>query len=148
MGVVLAMRRWMSRRMSVVLLLAPVLLASCGSTTRVLGNGDTEPTSASSTTLEQVPVTMSASRSVLPPATVPPVSDECSVPLTKTADGNATPLLCPTGGVNVAAWNRLARGFVDRGPLTWSQTMALGYGATPAQAGRLFCRAYSAHASV
>jgi len=47
-------------------------------------------------------------REILPPQTTPPVSDECSEPLAYSADGNATPLLCPAGGVNRLAWNDYA----------------------------------------
>ncbi len=40
----------------------------------------------------------------LTPAPSLPVSAECSIPLTTSADGNVSPLLCPNGGVNVRAW--------------------------------------------
>jgi hypothetical protein len=38
---------------------------------------------------------------------VPPVAGvvECNIPVTKSADGNATPLGCPDSGVNAAAWD-------------------------------------------
>jgi hypothetical protein len=41
---------------------------------------------------------------VLAPATDPPVANLCSAPITATADGNAGPLLCSSGAVNVQAW--------------------------------------------
>jgi len=41
---------------------------------------------------------------VLPPAPDLPVANLCSAALTTTADGNATPLLCSSGAVNVQAW--------------------------------------------
>lgn len=41
---------------------------------------------------------------VLPPATDPPVAQLCSKPISTTSDGNATPLFCSTGAVNVLAW--------------------------------------------
>jgi hypothetical protein len=41
---------------------------------------------------------------VLPPATDAPVANLCSKPITTTSDGNATPLFCSTGAVNVLAW--------------------------------------------
>ncbi len=44
------------------------------------------------------------SRQALPPATDLPVADLCSAPVQTTADGNAVPLLCSTGAVNVLAW--------------------------------------------
>jgi hypothetical protein len=42
---------------------------------------------------------------ILAPASVPPVSAECNEAVQMSADGNASPLLCPNGGVNVPAWN-------------------------------------------
>lgn len=42
---------------------------------------------------------------VLPPATVPPVVRECSSPLSYSSDGNAAPLICANGGLNVNAWH-------------------------------------------
>jgi len=41
---------------------------------------------------------------VLAPATDPPVGSLCSAPIQSTADGNAGPLLCRGGEVNVQAW--------------------------------------------
>lgn len=41
---------------------------------------------------------------VLPPATVPPVVNECSQKLSYSADGNASPLTCTSGGLNVLSW--------------------------------------------
>ncbi|HKW58770.1 MAG TPA: hypothetical protein VJR46_03350 [Candidatus Dormibacteraeota bacterium] len=43
-------------------------------------------------------------KQVLPPATDFPVANLCSTPLHYTADGNATPLFCRGGEVNVLAW--------------------------------------------
>jgi hypothetical protein len=45
---------------------------------------------------------------VLPLATVPPVSRECALGLNLAEDGNAGPLTCPDGGVNVGAWDYYA----------------------------------------
>ena len=45
------------------------------------------------------------SQKVLPPASDLPVAQLCSAPITTTADGNAGPLLCHSGAVNVQAWN-------------------------------------------
>jgi hypothetical protein len=42
---------------------------------------------------------------VLPPAGDMPAGKLCSTPITMTADGNATPLLCHDGAVNVQAWS-------------------------------------------
>jgi hypothetical protein len=41
---------------------------------------------------------------VLPPANDPPVGTLCSKPIVPAAGGNATPLLCRDGSVNVQAW--------------------------------------------
>jgi hypothetical protein len=41
---------------------------------------------------------------VLPPATDLPVASLCSKPLLTTADGNALPLTCSNGALNVRAW--------------------------------------------
>ncbi len=45
---------------------------------------------------------------VLAPQTAPPVVTECSLTLIKQADGNAKPLFCPEGGINVLAWHYYA----------------------------------------
>lgn len=82
-------------------------------------------------------------RAVLSPATVAPVSDECTLTLTKEADGNVTPLLCSTGGVNVLAWQYYRQGHVGKKPVTKSQTMALGRTASPSRVLRAMCADYS-----
>ncbi len=41
---------------------------------------------------------------VLPPATDPPIANLCTAPVVVTTDGNASPLLCKNGAVNVKAW--------------------------------------------
>jgi len=41
---------------------------------------------------------------VLAPASELPVANLCSAQIIITADGNATPLLCKSGAVNVQAW--------------------------------------------
>ena len=41
---------------------------------------------------------------ILAPAPDLPVANLCTTPITSTADGNATPLLCKSGAVNVRAW--------------------------------------------
>jgi len=55
---------------------------------------------ASPSASDEVPV----DSQVLAPATDRPDGSLCSAPLQTTADGNATPLLCRTGAVNVRAW--------------------------------------------
>lgn len=42
---------------------------------------------------------------ILPPAPDLPVAALCSAPIITSADGNATPLLCHNGAVNVQAWS-------------------------------------------
>ncbi len=51
-----------------------------------------------------VPVGSPVPAHVLAPATDPPVGALCSTPIQSTADGNAGPLLCRGGEVNVQAW--------------------------------------------
>lgn len=72
-----------------------------------------QPTPTPSSTVVTVGVSPSASPSsdevpvpsqVLPPASDPPAAQLCSKPIVKTADGNATPLTCSTGALNVQAW--------------------------------------------
>lgn len=43
-------------------------------------------------------------REVLAPASDLPVANLCSAPITTSADGNASPLLCSSGALNVDAW--------------------------------------------
>jgi hypothetical protein len=66
----------------------------------------------SSTTTSSTP-TSNPARQVLSPATTPPVSDECSIPITQTADGNPTPAICPGGGVNVLAWDYMVQAYAN-----------------------------------
>jgi hypothetical protein len=80
---------------------------------------------------------------VLTPATLPPVSDECTLTLMHEADGNVTPLLCSTGGVNIQAWDYYRQGSVGSKPMTPSQTMALGRVATADQVLQAMCADYS-----
>ncbi|HZT66034.1 MAG TPA: hypothetical protein VFA11_09630 [Acidimicrobiales bacterium] len=80
-----------------------------------------------------------SARAILSPATVGPVSDECTLPLTYYQDGNAGPLLCRGGGVNVFAWQDFVEGQVSGGPRSWSQTMALGPNATANQVWQAMC---------
>jgi hypothetical protein len=89
-----------------------------------------------------------ASRSALAPATVPPVSNECTIRLTHDADGNVTPLLCGNGGVNVFAWRQYAKGYVcgagstDCGTEVWSKVMQLGADANSAEVYQAMCSDY------
>ena len=76
---------------------------------------------------------------VLPPATVAPVSAECTLALTHEADLNVKPLLCPNGGVNVSAWQWYEKGHVNGGPVTWSKTLSLGPEATASEVQQAMC---------
>ena len=58
------------------------------------------PSPSPTSTGDETPV----AQHVLPPATDPPVAQLCSKPITTTSDGNAGPLLCSNGAVNVLAW--------------------------------------------
>ncbi len=58
------------------------------------------PSPSSTSTGDETPV----AQRVLPPATDPPVAQLCSKPIATTSDGNAIPLLCSSGAVNVLAW--------------------------------------------
>lgn len=93
---------------------AAMTLSSCGS-----------PTSSTQ------PSTPGEVRMILSPATVVPVVNECHEALTKTADGNSIPLSCPTGDLNVLAWNFYA-------PLA-TTVMALGRGVSASQVSRAMC---------
>jgi hypothetical protein len=85
----------------------------------------TEPLITTSTT--------SPLRRILAPATTEPVSDECSIPITQTADGNPDPATCPGGGVNVLAWNYMAKNYPS--------ILGLGANATEAQVFQAMCTA-------
>ena len=82
------------------------------------------------------------SRAILLPAKVAPVSDECTLAVTREEDGNVLPLLCPGGGVNRVAWARYARGKVGDGQETASKTMQLGTSATATAVVSAMCADY------
>lgn len=63
------------------------------------------------TTVPPTPTTTNPELAVLSPASVPPAVPECNEAIQTSADGNASPLLCPNGGPNVAAWNWYARSY-------------------------------------
>lgn len=89
------------------------------------------PTSAASTG--------AGARGILSPATVPPSSSECTLPLTNDADGNVTPLLCPNGGVNTNAWRHYTSGPNGVTP----KLLTLGRGATSTQVFSAMCSDYT-----
>jgi hypothetical protein len=74
---------------------------------------------------------------VLPPATVVPYVALCSAPLQVYQDGNAGPLFCQGGALNVAAW----RFFAQLRPLV----MSLGPFATLAEIEKAICAGGSQH---
>lgn len=73
---------------------------------------------------------------VLSPATVPPVSSECTEQLVYGADGNVSPLTCPGGGVNTAAWHALAASGLNGAAPT---VLTLGRYADPGQVYQAMC---------
>lgn len=68
---------------------------------------------------------------ILPPAPDLPVANLCSAPITTTADGNATPLLCASGAVNVQAWQFYAS--------VSASILGLGLNPTQGQAENAMC---------
>jgi hypothetical protein len=137
------------------------LLPSCGrhqtasgqaAPASTTGPGTTPPVASTTSTVGSPTTRATAlttsstggARRILAPATVAPTTDECNLTVTAQADGNVVPLLCPTGGVNVVAWDHYAKGAVGGGPLTASKTMAIGRAATAAQVGDAMCFDYRA----
>jgi hypothetical protein len=130
--------------------LAALALAGCSSSSK--------PASPTSTTVGAAPTTEvggattqplvtlppeTVARAILLPAKVAPVSDECTLPVTRAGDGNVAPLLCPGGGVNRVAWARYAQGKVRDLPTTSSKTMRLGAQATAASVISAMCSDYT-----
>lgn len=74
---------------------------------------------------------------MLPPATSPPVKPDCTLQLVYDADGNVTPLLCASGGVNVLAWQLYAGH-----PGTYPELFRLGPFASPTQVYSAMCSDY------
>jgi ABC-type lipoprotein export system ATPase subunit len=72
-----------------------------------------------------------SARQVLAPASVPPSVDECSQQLTFAVDGNAGPISCSNGTLNVVAWRYFAQ---DK-----HSVMSLGPYATPVQVSDALC---------
>jgi len=100
-------------------LLAPLaiaLMAGCASQPVAVTPAPSVATTATSTpgpsaspsstaTPSGVPVGTPVSPRVLAPAPDLPVGPLCSTPIQTTADGNASPLFCRRGEVNVQAWS-------------------------------------------
>ena len=85
---------------------ALLLVAGCGTSSTATASPETSaspsptPSAAPTPLGDETPV----DKQVLAPATDPPVANLCSAQVTATADGNATPLLCHSGALNVQAW--------------------------------------------
>jgi hypothetical protein len=98
----------------------------------------TSSTTTTTTTTTRPPSTTTAGPApgftVLPPATVAPVAAECDIPVATSGDGNASPLLCPNGGVNVPAWK-----FYER---ISAPILALGRNASESLVVKTMCTAH------
>jgi hypothetical protein len=90
-----------------------------------------------SATASAQPTGSRGTQEVLRPATEPPTDKECTYPVTYTADGNATPLLCQDGRLNVDAWDFYYAGFAG------SELLRLGQGVTAATVYQAMCHDYS-----
>lgn len=131
--------KWTFRR-ALLLLAAALTLAACGSmastnpsTTNPHASTTSAPRASSTTTTTVSTTTTTSTGGVLPPATTPPVVSECSIQLAFAADGNASPLFCTDGGINVVAWNYFAG--------SYPQILSLGPNATPTQVQQAMCAA-------
>jgi hypothetical protein len=126
------LRQWPTFPFCVAALALPVLLGGCGGasskpsasktsattgghpSSTSLGSSAGTSTSASpgtgtSSTASQT--TAALTGQVLAPATTAPVVGECSMTLTYSADGGASPLFCPDGGINIPAWNWYSKAY-------------------------------------
>ena len=82
-------------------------------------------------TLPPPPVGTPVARQVLPPATVLPVGELCTSAVEVFQDGNAGPLFCLSGALNIAAWNFFAQ--------LQPRVMSLGPSATLAEIKAAIC---------
>ena len=88
--------------------------------------------SSTTTTAASTTTTTNPARQVLSPATTPPVADECSDPISQSADGNPYPTICPAdGGINVVAWRYIAN--------SYSNILGLGASASEQQVLHAMC---------
>jgi len=102
------------------------LLGGCGSST-----SPTSTTTSSTTTT----TTPNLNLAILAPATVPPLVNECRQKLAYSFDGNASPLTCTSGGLNVLAWRFYAS--------VGTSVMSLGRGASLHQIYGAMCTDWS-----
>jgi hypothetical protein len=124
------------------------LLAASSPTVKVQAASDhkhrnvaTTTTAAPTTTTAVPPTTTSAppvvttttnpERLILSPADSPPVSNECSEPISQSADGNPYPSTCPSGGVNIPAWRYVS--------ISYSNILGLGANSTESQVLQTMC---------
>jgi hypothetical protein len=117
------------------LLAALFLIAACeGSSPTASSTPSPSPSpspSASPTASVAAGGEVSVPQQVLAPAPDLPVAELCSAQITTTADGNATPLLCHSGAVNVQAWKYYAS--------ISASIMGLGLNPTQGQAEAAVC---------
>jgi hypothetical protein len=66
------------------------------------------PSPAAAVSDDGAPVGTPVAQQTLPPATERPIGQLCSAPIQVSANGNAGPLLCRGGEVNVLAWRHYA----------------------------------------
>lgn len=64
--------------------------------------------SPTATSNNPIPVGSPVPQQILPPATERPIGQLCSAPIQTATNGNAAPLLCRGGEVNVQAWRHYA----------------------------------------
>lgn len=100
-----------------------------------------EPAPASATRAPSVETAPSKTtvprKEILSPATTPPAAPLCDEPLIETANGNADPLFCADGALNVSAWVNLATSNLS--------LLALGPDATAQEVSEAICE--DAHVS-
>lgn len=121
------------------MLAVPVVVAGCSSVPTTGSANGLRRSPAASTSPTSPPRPASGVRAVLPPATVAPVSDECSIPQTHDEDANVAPLLCTGGGVNAPAWRYYESGSLSGKPEVPSAILALGRRASSDQVLRAMC---------
>lgn len=110
-------------------------------TRQAVAQSTTTPSAPSSPSAGASTASAPADLAVLTPATVPPVSAECTEQVTYDADGNVSPLTCANGGVNTVAWQNYAYGQTTT--LDGSELLRLGRYASPAQVYQAMCYDYA-----
>jgi hypothetical protein len=85
-------------------LVAAILFSGCSTSSSGVAVGSPSPTSIASPGASPLAV----ARQILPPARSLPLVALCSQPIATQPDGNAAPLLCTNGALNVLAWKHYA----------------------------------------